>query len=316
MSSGVSGPDPPPTCRAGELLGLCGMANGQLDHAIRSNQAAVHSMKSEYAEARHIHVELARNVFVQQSSYDLALALLNIGEIDMWCGAQEDHVYQSFDKAKMLFSSIQLKSGLIYCDIVLADLKLREGDFVATRDIFQKYLQWSWTRHGEVSLYCLERMANIKIWRTCDFHWTSTCAAVYAAYASKTHENLALHNALCFLGDVLLSDALEGFMYMDVHHSRVDCMLRLGDIAKSQGNHAKAAALWTEARPLFERSQQMKNVTQIDSQLATIEEQHEKAIASLSSVNVPTNLVEPSIGEGSTLEVNDGISGDGKKMGP
>jgi hypothetical protein len=48
-------------------------------------------------------------------------------------------------------------------------------------------------------------------------------------------------------------------------------MLRLGDIAKNQGDHARAGVLWMEARPLFERSLQGNDVAQVDARLLDIE---------------------------------------------
>ncbi|KAJ7115227.1 hypothetical protein C8R44DRAFT_794269, partial [Mycena epipterygia] len=55
---------------------------------------------------------------------------------------------------------------------------------------------------------------------------------------------------------------------MDVHRGRGDCMLRLGDIAKNRGDLVKAAELWKEARPLFEKSSQAKDMAKIDTRLA------------------------------------------------
>ena len=65
---------------------------------------------------------------------------------------------------------------------------------------------------------------------------------------------------------------------MDVHCSRADCMLQLGDLAKKHGNLARATALWGEARPLFKRSLQEKSVIQIDARLADLEREHETTV--------------------------------------
>jgi hypothetical protein len=93
---------------------------------------------------------------------------------------------------------------------------------------------------------------------------------------------LAAHKALLFLGDVFSSQgdddtahlfmvALEGFVYMDVHHSRAQCLLRLGDLASRKQNFSSAKELWEEARPLFERSSQATDVAQIDHRLSDLE---------------------------------------------
>jgi hypothetical protein len=69
---------------------------------------------------------------------------------------------------------------------------------------------------------------------------------------------------------------------MDVHRSRAECMLRLGDISNSHGDQLKAVELWHTARPLFERSSQAKQVQCVDERLACIGsdvlEQHKENI--------------------------------------
>jgi hypothetical protein len=63
-----------------------------------------------------------------------------------------------------------------------------------------------------------------------------------------------------------------GFTYMDVHRSRAQCMLRLGDLAKKQGDLSRAVEFWKESRPLFERSVQAKDFAQIDARLGAVEQ--------------------------------------------
>jgi predicted kinase len=88
----------------------------------------------------------------------------------------------------------------------------------------------------------------------------------------------------------LFTVALEGFTYMDVHCSRAECMLRLGDISKSHGDQLKAVELWTPTRALFERSSQAKQVRCVDKRLAGIGsdvlEQHKENLAHLVELNV------------------------------
>jgi hypothetical protein len=91
----------------------------------------------------------------------------------------------------------------------------------------------------------------------------------------------------------LFTVALEGFTYMDVHQSRAECMLRLGDIANSHGDMLKAVELWSTAQPLFERSSQVKEVQCVDERLACVGtdilEQHKENIACLVELNVPSS---------------------------
>jgi hypothetical protein len=120
--------------------------------------------------------------------------------------------------------------------------------------------------------------------------------SVIGVARQKSQQRLALYKAFRFLGDVFLSNrdestaevlftiALEAFTYMDVHRSRADCMLRLGDLARQRGDMGGAAAIWREARPLFERSQQTKDIGQIDDRLSACELAQMEQLAHL---NVP-----------------------------
>jgi hypothetical protein len=147
-------------------------------------------------------------------------------------------------------------------------------------------------------------MAEINSWGFINFHWSSRHAVVYLAFSKKSHNRFALYKALHCLGDVFLTDgdeaaaenlfvvALEGFTYMDVHRCRAECMLRRGDIAKKQGNQAKAIALWKEAQPLFERSSQAKSVVQIDARLADLEKEHEAKPEHLVELDASTTSLE------------------------
>ncbi|KAJ7085558.1 hypothetical protein C8R44DRAFT_821456 [Mycena epipterygia] len=83
---------------------------------------------------------------------------------------------------------------------------------------------------------------------------------------------------------------------MDIHHSRADCMLRLGDIAKDRGDSMKAEKLWKEARSLFERSSQVKDIAQIDTRLASINKamssKHQEAPDNLTKMEALTTLLD------------------------
>ncbi|KAJ7708573.1 hypothetical protein B0H16DRAFT_1901158 [Mycena metata] len=126
--------------------------------------------------------------------------------------------------------------------------------------------------------------------------------------AKMAKEKLTVYKALQFIGDVhlmqnnevtavsLFTVALDGFTYMDVHRSRAECMIRLGDMAKKNGDTLKALELWETAKPLFERSSQAKRVQDIDERVGDIseetKEQHQKNLARLAELNVPAGKVE------------------------
>jgi hypothetical protein len=113
------------------------------------------------------------------------------------------------------------------------------------------------------------------------------------AHAYKSKDKLGLHKALLFLGDVFVTIkdetaatnlyivALDGFTHMDVHRSRAQCMIRLGDLAEAQGCISKAIDFWQTAQPLFERSLQAKDVAQIEARLATVQKAPQQALLEL-----------------------------------
>lgn len=83
---------------------------------------------------------------------------------------------------------------------------------------------------------------------------------------------------------------------MDVHRSRADCMLRLGDIFMRHGNLLKAVQLWETARPLFECSLQAKQVENVNERLASMNhnvlEHHRANSVCLAPLNVASISTE------------------------
>ncbi|KAJ6450030.1 hypothetical protein C8R47DRAFT_1230412 [Mycena vitilis] len=164
--------------------------------------------------------------------------------------------------------------------------------------------------------YCLERLGDASRWdpSTEIQHW----AAVLLAHSVKLKEKLLVYKALLSLGQIfdhqadedtaisLFNVALEGFTSMDVHRSRAECMLYLGDIYKGHGDLLKAVELWDTARPLFERSSQSKQVTKINERLGSVGEdlleQHRKSLAVLAELNTPSATIEETEDELSDAE--------------
>ncbi|KAJ7429245.1 hypothetical protein FB451DRAFT_1523903 [Mycena latifolia] len=161
-------------------------------------------------------------------------------------------------------------------------------------------------------------------------------------FAPSGISKVDLYKAFQFLGDGFLLQgdevtahslfeiALEAFTEMDIHQSRADCMLHLGDIAKQSGDLIKAVELWKHARPLFEQSLQTKEVAKIDTRLAAVDVdllwQHEKSLQYLRTLNAPTTLLQTGIdqlnievdgnGRVPNVRLHWAEEQDGLKMGP
>ncbi|KAJ7900655.1 hypothetical protein B0H14DRAFT_3752939, partial [Mycena olivaceomarginata] len=203
--------------------------------------------------------------------------------------AAEHDVLGNLHKAQTIFETHKNARGLIYCDITTADLQLREGNTSTAKTLFQKCLNLMRGKESEMASFCLERLADITAWGSADLNSACPWTMIYLSHSQKGHKKLALHRALLFLGDLFFSSgdegtahslfivALEGFTLMDIHQSRAQCMIRLGDLANKHGDLPNAIEHWRAARPLFERSLQAKDIANIDLRLATVEEDHKEA---------------------------------------
>jgi hypothetical protein len=195
-------------------------------------------------------------------------------------------VQRRIEEAKAKFNAIGSQRLPIWCDAIQADLDLREGNISLAKEKFQECVKFSWGRDAMNTTYCLERLGEGCHWGTSAMSsWTT----VFVGYALKTKDNLAIHKGLQFLADIfldlddqhtatsLLTVALEGFIGMDVHRSKGECMLRLGQISLTQGDFSRALELWEAARPLFERSSQAEQLIQVNERIASITQQMAEA---------------------------------------
>ncbi|KAJ7770762.1 hypothetical protein B0H16DRAFT_220076 [Mycena metata] len=298
--------------RGRKVLGLCG---GQSDYWFMGIQAGVHKLKSEYVEAHNIQNQILRTT--ANDNHQQGLALQNIAEIEILMGAPKTEIQKKIEASQVIFRASKNARLVATCEIIQADLNLKDGDL--SNSLLCKCLKLGWGTYSETVSYCLERLADINRWQ--GLHHSSSWSTVFLAHSFKTKQKLETHKALQFLGDVMLSEndeataislftlALEGFTQMDVHHGRAECMIQLGDISKKHGNLLKALELWESARPLFEHSSQAKRVQAIDERLVGIGEdvweQHKGNSARLAELNAPTTKVEEDVSE-DELEAEEG----------
>ncbi|KAJ6473016.1 hypothetical protein C8R45DRAFT_936054 [Mycena sanguinolenta] len=278
---------------ARKLLGLCGMTRSTLNFDLTLNVAITQMEKSEYREARSLLTQVLSETSAGQEPEHHAFVLLNIAQIGTITGASKQDMLQSLEMAKALLSNLEHFSEAFYYEMLLAELELREGDILIAKNRFEKCLKWPWTKDALVSSHCIERMADINRWGPANFDWAATSSIIYLAFSQKTQQKLELYKALCSLGAMFLSHrdeltaeslftvALEAFTEMDIHHLRANCMLQLGDIAAYRGDTFRAERLWRDAQPLFEKSLQAKDIANIDSRLASVENTHEGAVITL-----------------------------------
>ncbi|KAJ7306304.1 hypothetical protein DFH08DRAFT_1054510 [Mycena albidolilacea] len=257
--------------RGTNLLALCGMSTSEGNLAITHTQAGVHICKSEYSQARDIYTHMPRDVSENQDHYWHAIILLNVAEMA--------------------------------CDAIVAALYAREKDRLPASLLLEKNLKLG---DNLIGSFCLEWLANVSQWGATQsrVRWTT----VFLVHSVKHKKNLKVHKAIQSFGDLFLTQgdessainlfttALEGFTYMDVHCSRAECMLRLGDISKSRGDPLRAMELWDTARPLFECSSQAQQVENLDCRIAglgqEIQVQHRENLAKLAQLNAPSGMAD------------------------
>ncbi|KAJ7456189.1 hypothetical protein FB451DRAFT_1373032 [Mycena latifolia] len=297
--------------RGRQLLQLCGMSGGGLDHQLMVNQAEVHSQKSEYAEAHSVFTTIANNTSRNKDPWNHALSIVNIAMTDLVTAKPGPDVQCNVEKAQELFTAMRAPAGIDLCRIVLADLKLRKRDTSHAKELFQNGLNSQRGKNADVVAYTMARLADVSCWPSAEIKWSSSWQVVYLAHSKKSQRKVDLYKAFQFLGDGFLLQgdevtahslfeiALKAFTEMDIHRSRADCMLRLGDIAKRSGDLINAFSLWKDARPLFERSLQAKEVAKIDTRLAAVDAdllwQHKKSLQYLRTLDAPTTSLQTGI---------------------
>jgi hypothetical protein len=291
-------------CRAKELLSICGLSGSELDYYIRLNQAEIHIIKSECAQAKAIYSHVVETTSPDQNAYAYGCALLNIAGINIMTGQPtgKDEVCQHLGRAKEVFKDRNLEAEIAYCDMFWTDMEFKEGklDFVKLK--FSHYINAARGKDMQIMSFCLERLADVNAWQSVESQ--SIWPVIYLAHAHKSKQKWDLHKALLFLGDLFISHedehmaqnlwtvALEGFTYMDVHCSRAQCMLRLGDLAKKRREISTAVEFWKSARPLFERSSQAKDMAQIDLRLTAVEEAQLESLTKLANLHPPVKQLQ------------------------
>ncbi|KAJ7457747.1 hypothetical protein FB451DRAFT_1183067 [Mycena latifolia] len=266
--------------RARDLLRLCGMSGGPLDDLIMGTQAEVHLLKSEYLEARSIHTQILHNCSIEQNPYQHAGALLNIAQIDVEIGVVGHELGKNLYTASQFFGRVGYSMAITFCDIVQTAMYVNE-DILTAKSQFRQSLTLTWGKSAEAVSYCLEKLADVCLWTGTD-PISYNASVIFLVHSLKMAKKRDIYKALQFLGDAYLAHggqqtamslwvvALEGFTQMDVHRSKAECMLRLGDLLKLRGDLMKAGKLWKTARPLFERSSQQKQMADIDARLSGI----------------------------------------------
>jgi tetratricopeptide (TPR) repeat protein len=266
-----------------ELIVRVGVQGGRMESFLMNLEATLYQDKTEYSDARRIQEAILHQTSAVLSPMEHAYALVNIANLDIVTGASADIVVRNLEAGRTLFRNGQDPRGVFLCDCIHADLRLREGDAMGARLEYIRLFSAAWDCDNELARYCVAKLAD----PTEPVHTemeSARWAVVFFAFAlrSQVRSALTVHQALRCLGDMLvgqgrddtaltiLTVALDGFTQMDVHQSRAECMRTMGDVYVRRGDLSKAREMWEAARPLFECSEQKKEVARIDERLQTL----------------------------------------------
>lgn len=268
---------------AGNLIECSGLRGGTLDRNLKSCEAEIHISKTEYQEAREL--ETAITSMCRPTSYDYILAHLNIVLIDIATGIDSLVVHKNLENCKLHIRGLygfQQEDLTTVADIALATQYTRDGNWQSAKIIFTGCLTDLLGKRMELKLLCLEQLADVSTGMN-DTTTTLGWAVIFLRLALQSKDNLVIMSAIRRLGQIFIAQkddktalalftvALDGFTFIDVHRWRADCMVRIADIWERRGDVARAVVLWRAARPLFERSSQVKDVTRIDGKLSMID---------------------------------------------
>ncbi|KAJ7150802.1 hypothetical protein C8R46DRAFT_1124164 [Mycena filopes] len=163
--------------------------------------------------------------------------------------------------------------------VVEAGIHFHRGDYIEAEHGFRRLV--ANTEWVDLAMMAMERLGTLAL-KTGDMCTAMECSVLLLVSACKTDDLAAKHQALRRLGDIFLLDgddevalilfqvALEGFRIMGIHRAIADCLLRIGDVWHSRGDLVQAKEMWTEARPLFEKSSQGADILQCDQRLAQL----------------------------------------------
>lgn len=240
----------------------------------------VHLMKTEYEDAQKwisklLQLDAELNSYTQISSWALLIAV----EIDICIGQVSDEsIVQSIENVRHKFSDTGGPRGSRACDMTLGDLYFKQGHYDKAKKLYSQSLSSAYGTCSDQEIECFAALSNVAR-KQQNTQILLQNIVLFLAFARKIQSFRSTLQACYHLGEYfcqvedmdtalsLLKLALKGFTSMDIHRSRGDCFLHIGDILKMQGQINEAREMWQKARPLFVRSMQTQDVGQCDQRL-------------------------------------------------
>ncbi|KAJ7049401.1 hypothetical protein C8F01DRAFT_1265477 [Mycena amicta] len=268
--------------RARTLLAVCDVPGGEMDMSLLVSLAELYRLKSEYVEAHAAYQEILHYRPLDQASGMHVVVLLNVAEIEIALGFPSVDVQSRVDLARQIAGSMRWKLGGLMCDSLQGEVLLSQAKYGDAKLVLETCVADSCAGNElDVQSFCLERLADLDLWDAAS--WNAEWPVLLLAQASKVKQKRLLYRSIQCIGNATFVDgdmvaarslflvALDGFTQLDIHRSRGECLVKLGQIAAEAGNRVAAKEMWTTARLLLERSSQREKVLALDTNLASFE---------------------------------------------
>ncbi|KAK7053535.1 NB-ARC domain-containing protein [Favolaschia claudopus] len=263
-----------------DLLVSCGMEGSDRYLTLLDIRAEVHYRKSEYVEARGLHVQAVQLTSPTTNRRYHANALISMAYLDILTERPVEEILANVQAAEAVYALLGVVRVVI-CSFVRAMLQLRCGE---TEDARTQLLQCLTRTRGiyhDLHGYCLAALGDAKHGfydPTETFRWV----VVSLAFFRKMKEPVESLNALRRLAAAhavfseeetalgLFQVALEGASKIGIHRLKAECMLGIGDIREKRGEREQAAEMWKGAHPLFVRCLRRTDAGAVEERLRRI----------------------------------------------
>jgi hypothetical protein len=299
-----------------KLVVRAGLGGRQMESLLMNIEANAYQATTEYSNARPMQEAILHQTSVVLSPVGHGCAVVNIALLDTVTGASADVVSRNLDAAATAFRNGHNPRGICWCELFHADLRLQEGDATGAKSQYLRLFAATCDSNDGAACHCLEQLADPTKPVHANTLESARWAVVFFAFALRplVRNPLTVHQAFRRLGDALvgqgaensalniLAIALDGFTQMDVHQGRAECMRTIGDVHVQHGDLSKAREMWESARPLFECSEQKKEVARIDERLQTLEVAQKFHALTKAELPAPQILFQESDTEGEEKE--------------
>ncbi|KAJ7046162.1 hypothetical protein C8F04DRAFT_1248419 [Mycena alexandri] len=269
---------------------------------LKECQGNIHLRKTEYGDGK----ILLEEVIESRRSYrpyDSIKAYADLAEIQIAMDLEPSLIEQSLKTAKQQCTTVGLATGHAGCDIIAADLLMRQGDINSAKSVFLRSLPlFADPRADERVLFCMERLADISH-RSWDhvgaLRWNGICIAL----AVRTSNRLGTLKGLRRLADIyvteqendtaltLLDIAVQGFESMGVHLCIAECNVQISAIWESRGELLRAIKPLEDAIPRLQRSSQVEKAARIEEDIMALKEcskEKESALVGAKITSLPS----------------------------